>query len=331
MGFRIYWKNLPFSAKSWGPALDSRSRAVKVHLPPGQSADAYCEAICDAARDPRANISITHLWVVGTAREDQPFKPRYSGIAVAIFCLNDDEDNKGLPISWEDLKRLPGWFLFGGRWYASHFAGRIPQCTSCRGSFEYLHTEQTCPTPYCKGCHKHHPRGDCDHARYKGHQGFIPPIGHQGTPAPTKPSPAEPAAPQAHLTAAHPRGTIPSSSPPPPPPQEHIPLPPNGSSERDTEPIAGPSSGPTGTYGHIVASLHAKSRAVTQHPDPPKDAEPPRTPNKGKGKAKATQSSAAATPTAIAALFTPKRAATGEPGPTPPHKMARNTEKHTKE
>ncbi|CAD6955831.1 unnamed protein product [Tilletia controversa] len=82
--FKIYWKSIPITTSNWGPALDCRARAIKVHLPPGQKPEDYLNAFVQSCQD---NITITHAWVVGTGPKDASKATKYGGILVAVVRL----------------------------------------------------------------------------------------------------------------------------------------------------------------------------------------------------------------------------------------------------
>ncbi|KAE8190024.1 hypothetical protein CF335_g6469 [Tilletia laevis] len=109
IGFRIYWKGIPYSATTWGPALPLRSRVIKVHL----SATESGTALADAFRGSTHKwLSITHLWTITTRPSDDSQPPRQTGIVVAIVEFKND--NKELPLDWFELALLVLWV-----WYSA--------------------------------------------------------------------------------------------------------------------------------------------------------------------------------------------------------------------
>ncbi|KAE8230347.1 hypothetical protein CF326_g4655 [Tilletia indica] len=293
LGFRIYWKGIPFTAQSWGPALDCRSRVIKVHLPPGDDPDSYRTAFITSCSH---ELTITHMWIVGTAPEDESEDPTYGGILIAVVKFANDGRRAGKSLNWDELCRIPGYTFFAGKAYENKFAGQILRCRNCRHRADFVHTIDECPAPYCKGCHKNHLIGEC------GYQSSAPPN------APSRASAAPTSSSSASGTYSNlrPASTTAASAVAPPTRSNAIAGP-----SRIVAPLptgTAPTSAPQGSYGHYIANHPSKA--------PP----PPRTP---KGKGKATQSSAAATPESFAAFFSPKRAAPTELETSPPHKLAR--------
>ncbi|KAE8252382.1 hypothetical protein A4X03_0g6178 [Tilletia caries] len=161
IGFRIYWKGIPYSATTWGPALPLRSRVIKVHL----SATESGTALADAFRGSTHKwLSITHLWTITTRPSDDSQPPRQTGIVVAIVEFKND--NKELPLDWFELALLVLWVWCGNTYFETSFDGRMPACRSCRGNYGDPHIQDHCPTPYCKKCRKNHPVDEC--TRRKG-------------------------------------------------------------------------------------------------------------------------------------------------------------------
>ncbi|KAE8218900.1 hypothetical protein CF326_g9068 [Tilletia indica] len=158
MDFKIYWKGIGVKAKSWGPSLPCRSRAIKVHLPPGQTADTYATAFERAC----ANHHLSHLWTIGTQPADRSQDIHPTGVVVGVVSLQHDSINTGKSMSDQDLANLPNWVLYAGNWYETHYAGRALWCRHCRGKPDFpLHLTDLCPIPWCKPCRKHHLQGEC--------------------------------------------------------------------------------------------------------------------------------------------------------------------------
>ncbi|KAE8240454.1 hypothetical protein A4X06_0g7767, partial [Tilletia controversa] len=115
INFKIYWKGIPITTSNWGPALDCRSRAIKVHLPPGQKPDDYLNAFANSCQH---RLTITHAWVVGTGPHDSSKATKYGGILVVVARLEGTGH-----LTHEDLLSFPVWTMFAGRSYENHFAG----------------------------------------------------------------------------------------------------------------------------------------------------------------------------------------------------------------
>ncbi|KAE8228055.1 hypothetical protein CF326_g7027 [Tilletia indica] len=294
IGFRVYWKNIAVTAKSWGPALPLRSRAIKVHLPPGQTTDSYANAYEHAC----ANHHLSHLWSIGTQPADLSADIHPTGVMVGVVSLQHDSINTGKTMSWVDLSNLPNWFMYGGQWYKGHYADRDLWCRHCRGRTDLpLHLGAYCPEPWCKPCRKHHLLGEC------------PSSGPRPPPPTTNTLPPRSIVYSTTTATTHTlRAPIVLKQDNEAGPSRTILPPPTRAAPTAPTTAPGPSGSlPTGSYGAIVANLKTKEK------------KPPTSPVKGKGKAKDT------TPgdgrNTIDTYFSPQRP--GGPGQSPPRKQTR--------
>ncbi|KAE8183140.1 hypothetical protein A4X06_0g5581 [Tilletia controversa] len=296
INFKIYWKSIPITTSNWGPALDCRARAIKVHLPPGQKPEDYLNAFVQSCQD---NITITHAWVVGTGPKDASKATKYGGILVAVVRLAGTGH-----LTLEELhSSLPAWTLFAGRSYENHFAGAIQRCRHCRHKSLTIHSSEECPVQYCTACRKRHLPDECDKWGYRG---TAPQGKTSSTSSDDQPRAQPKAYPTIHNRESHKDDR---TQAPPAPPSAHDQAGPSRLRE-DTTVATLPKTPPRGSYGAIIANLNAKAM------DPPKTS--------GKGKGKATQSSASVTQPSIVAFFSPKRKPVVDPsGSPPPRKMAR--------